>query len=70
MSEPRDFSDESKCPLCGRANECAVAAGRSPETCWCMTAAIEPDTIASIPAEAQGKICICAQCARAEPADA
>jgi hypothetical protein len=35
-----------------------------------MTAAIEPDTIASIPAEAQGKICICAQCARAEPADA
>lgn len=62
MSEDVDFNDTSRCPLCGGANDCAIAAGRPPETCWCMTAAIDPDAIASIPPEAQGRVCICARC--------
>jgi len=60
-----DFRDTTKCPLCGEVNECAVAVGRSPETCWCMTATIDADTLASIPEEAQGRVCICAKCAGA-----
>jgi hypothetical protein len=31
-----------------------------------MTATIDPDTLASIPEEAQGKVCICAKCAGAD----
>jgi hypothetical protein len=65
MSKDVDFNDTSRCPLCGASNECAMAAGRAPETCWCMTAVIDPDVIASIPSEAQGKVCICARCAGA-----
>ena len=67
MSQPIDTSDTTKCPLCGEANECAMAAGRSPETCWCMTESMDPDALASIPPEAQGKVCICARCASGAP---
>jgi hypothetical protein len=30
-----------------------------------MTVSMDPDTLASIPEEAQGKVCICAKCAGA-----
>ena len=63
MSERPIYDDENKCPLCGQSNDCAVAAGRDPDSCWCMTATMSPSALVSIPAEAQGKICICAQCA-------
>ena len=63
MSQPIDTSDATKCPLCGAPNECAVAAGRPPESCWCMTASMDPAALQAIPAEAQGKVCICARCA-------
>ncbi|MGB5222925.1 MAG: cysteine-rich CWC family protein [Polyangiales bacterium] len=63
MSKPIDTRDETKCPLCGDANECAIAAGRAPESCWCMTASMDPAALQSIPVEAQGKVCICARCA-------
>lgn len=70
MTEQSDSSNATKCPLCGEANECAVAAGRDPESCWCMTATISPTAIAAIPAEAQGKVCICPRCASGTPAGA
>jgi len=63
MSQPIDTSDTSKCPLCGQENECAMAKGDSPESCWCMTASMDPKALASIPAEVQGKVCICQRCA-------
>ena len=63
---PKDFDDPTRCPLCGDANECAVAAGRSAETCWCMTVTMDPDTLLAIPEAAQGKVCICPKCAGAE----
>ena len=67
MSQPIDTTDATKCPLCGKPNECAMAAGREPESCWCMTATMDPGALAAIPAEAQGKVCICARCASGAP---
>ena len=52
----------SVCPLCGQSNECAIAAGRPAESCWCMTQAIDPAALAALPHEARGKVCICAAC--------
>ena len=64
--DSRGYEDETRCPLCGQPNQCAVAAGRAAETCWCMTATISPEAIAAIPAEAQGRVCLCARCAGIE----
>ncbi len=63
MSKPLDFDDTTRCPLCGEPNQCAMAAGKDPETCWCMSEAIDPQILARIPPEAQGKVCICQRCA-------
>ena len=63
MTERTDSNDATQCPLCGKPNECAVAAGRDAESCWCVTATMSPSALASIPAKAQGKVCICARCA-------
>ncbi|NOQ85173.1 MAG: hypothetical protein GQ551_14290 [Myxococcales bacterium] len=68
MTERSDASDTTKCPLCGDVNECAVASGRDPESCWCMTATMSASALAAIPIEAQGKVCICARCAAGTPA--
>lgn len=66
--EPKDL-DATRCPLCGKPNECAIASGRPPESCWCMTATIDPTTLAAIPEEARGQVCICAGCAAARPSE-
>lgn len=63
MTQETPALADTLCPLCGATNECAIAAGRSAESCWCMTAEIPTDVLASIPEEAQGKVCICARCA-------
>jgi hypothetical protein len=68
MTQLGESKDTSKCPLCGRDNDCAVAAGRDVGSCWCMTASINPTALGSIPAEARGKVCICARCASGAPA--
>ncbi len=63
MTERTDSNETTHCPLCGKPNECAVAAGRAAESCWCMTTTMSPSALAPIPVEAQGKVCICARCA-------
>ncbi|MDH4283086.1 MAG: cysteine-rich CWC family protein [Myxococcales bacterium] len=63
MIEPLDSDDTTRCPLCGQANECAIAAGRDAESCWCMNVIIDTAALASIPPEARGKVCICVRCA-------
>lgn len=63
MSGDRRFDDTTRCPLCGEANECAVAANREPSSCWCMTATMDPASLAAIPEKARGLVCICAKCA-------
>ena len=67
MNERPNYDDQSKCPLCGRNNDCAVAAGRDPDSCWCMTATMSTSALTSIPLEAQGKVCICSACANGSP---
>ncbi|MDZ7861579.1 MAG: cysteine-rich CWC family protein [Acidovorax sp.] len=68
MLIPPPISTASQCPLCGQANQCAMAAGQPPETCWCMAAAVPPEALEKIPATERGKVCICPQCARPRPA--
>ncbi|MBU0893180.1 MAG: cysteine-rich CWC family protein [Gammaproteobacteria bacterium] len=52
----------SCCPMCGQPNQCAMAAGRPPESCWCMAQVINPAVLASLPEAQRGKACICAAC--------
>jgi hypothetical protein len=59
-------SDPSRCPLCGGDNRCAMelerATGLPQDPCWCVNASFAPDLLARLPAEAEGKACICAAC--------
>jgi len=52
------------CPLCGADNQCAVAAGRPVETCWCVGVELDAAALAAIPAASVGKHCICPACGR------
>jgi len=67
MLIPPPISTASQCPLCGQANQCAMAAGQPPETCWCMAAAVPPEALKKIPATERGKVCICPLCAQPRP---
>jgi cysteine-rich CWC protein len=55
--------DESQCPLCGKANLCAVSNGKKGTSCWCQHEHIEPSLIAAVPEPLKGKSCICEACA-------
>ncbi|WP_153916685.1 cysteine-rich CWC family protein [Shewanella sp. TC10] len=50
------------CPVCLKENKCAVTAGLSIESCWCLTqsgkAKIDPKLLAGL----NGKACICQSC--------
>lgn len=47
----------SKCPECGKWNKCAIEAGKSSSTCWCMQ---EPAKMIS----KQSSSCLCRTCYR------
>ena len=55
--------DQTKCPLCGEANNCeseiAKATGQPEQPCWCRNETFSAELLASIPQPAQGKACIC-----------
>ena len=59
--------DPAGCPVCGRANHCAVeiakAAGRPVKPCWCVDAVFTPELLAKVPQAAQGMACVCPVCA-------
>jgi hypothetical protein len=42
--------------------EIEQATGLPQPPCWCVTASFSPDLLARLPADAQGKACICANC--------
>lgn len=65
MKTEADFSD-SICPLCGKGNQCAMSTGDKSVECWCMDAKIEAETLGKLPAQWQGKVCICQACASPE----
>lgn len=52
------------CPLCDEANQCAPAnTGNFEVPCWCATADVRSEALASIPAAKLNKSCLCPQCA-------
>jgi len=57
--------DPSLCPMCGKANQCPIAAGQSEGCgdCWCAGITIDQQTLERIPAAARGLACLCAECA-------
>jgi hypothetical protein len=58
--------DPSRCPLCGVANQCGMAAGSN--ECWCFAATVSKDALERLPAVVRGKACVCARCAAAAEA--
>lgn len=59
-----------RCPICGEANECGMAAGES--TCWCFEAVIPERMLDRVPEQARDRACVCPRCASAassEPAE-
>lgn len=65
VSEQRAV-DTSVCPICGRANLCAMAAGETDEPCWCTQVVIDPRVLDRVPPEMLGVVCVCAACAVGE----
>lgn len=61
VSESECPIDPARCPVCGSANDCGVAAGRT--ECWCFGVTMSPAALASIPDAARGRACLCAHCA-------
>lgn len=48
--------------------EIQKATGQMPLSCWCVAMGFTPELLAQVPADAQGKACICAACAQAAQA--
>jgi hypothetical protein len=55
--------DPRRCPLCGEANACGMAAGKG--VCWCMSMKIPPEVLEQVPAVARDEACVCERCAAA-----
>jgi len=53
--------DARRCPLCGDANACAIAEGKT--TCWCFERTIGQEVLMRIPEDARNVACVCARCA-------
>ena len=53
--------DPARCPLCGAANSCAIAA-RSEAPCWCLTVEVPQEAIAQLPEAVRDKACLCPGC--------
>jgi hypothetical protein len=60
--ESRVTLDPSRCPLCGGANACAMAPGRTDEACWCTRVTVTAKMLEQLPADRRGVACLCAAC--------
>ena len=58
------LSPAAACPLCGQANQCAIAEGQDASGCWCMTATIATSALSALAPASWGQRCICPGCAR------
>ncbi|RYF07542.1 MAG: hypothetical protein EOO31_06175 [Comamonadaceae bacterium] len=57
------LADPTRCPLCGRGNQCAMQAGVPASECWCMAATVAPQALAALAPEQRGQACLCPACA-------
>ncbi|MGD9773839.1 cysteine-rich CWC family protein [Diaphorobacter sp.] len=62
-------ADTARCPLCHQPNQCAIAAGRPAQECWCMHEDVCAQALERLPQQAREPSCICPHCAR-EPSPA
>jgi len=56
--------DLARCPLCGEANQCAMAADPEAESCWCVDEKFPADLLARVPERAARLVCVCRRCAQ------
>jgi hypothetical protein len=68
--ETRVAVDPVRCPLCGGANACAMATGRTGEPCWCAKVTVTAAMLERLPADPRGVACLCAACIARLAADA
>jgi len=70
---PKDNSkdipvDETKCPICGKNNDCStiIQNNNNQQSCWCENTEYHfpVDLFTRIPAKFKGKACICTSCAQ------
>lgn len=65
-AQPTGCFDPAHCPICGGDNRCAMEIERETGVqqlpCWCVSATFDPELLAQIPADAEGKACVCAKC--------
>jgi hypothetical protein len=50
------------CPLCGKPNNCAVAADPNATECWCESVEFPRELLEQIPENALRKTCVCQNC--------
>lgn len=50
------------CPLCGKPNQCAMAADPNAAECWCEAVEFPRELLEQIPANAVRKTCVCRDC--------
>jgi hypothetical protein len=67
MNNTREIA--KTCPLCGGDNQCAVAAGKPHESCWCWNATMDPEALAQAVDYADSQ-CLCAACGTLKDAGA
>ena len=56
-------ADVTRCPLCGDANDCAIAAGDAVTECWCYGSRVPRALLVRVPEGSRGRVCVCARCA-------
>jgi hypothetical protein len=54
--------DTALCPLCGKPNQCAMAADPSATECWCSELKFPAGLLAQIPKNAVRRTCVCPEC--------
>jgi hypothetical protein len=55
--------DASRCPLCGRDNQCAACTPEGPSpSCWCVGVEIPPALLDRVPGPYRDRACVCREC--------
>ncbi|GIU50021.1 MULTISPECIES: cysteine-rich CWC family protein [Shewanella] len=58
----KEVSESLICPICFKQNQCAVTAGLSIESCWCLTQSAEKKVDPKLLSDLSGKACVCQDC--------
>jgi hypothetical protein len=68
VSDTKPGTDPTRCPLCGKPNQCAMEVERETgvkqSPCWCTHVAFGVALLSSVPEAARDTACICNACAQ------